>query len=181
MIHLDLTSHAVTAEGDGDVDHLITVRTLQTDGSASMVARYRHSDDAPVGATEDIEETVRSRAGRHVMREYDIDQPGVYVLVSGRREMEQNRAFYIRVSFDDVETLRIVVLPGSFACPWIVEDELHHYERDETFQFSVRVTHSGVAVADGEVLRIESDKSGVKFARTTAWERILEDDDPNSV
>jgi 2-polyprenyl-6-methoxyphenol hydroxylase-like FAD-dependent oxidoreductase len=179
MILIDLTSYAVTVEGDGDVDHLITVRTLQTDGSSSAVWRYR--EDEPVGATDGIEETVRSRAGRHVMREYDIDRYGVYALVSGRREMEQNRAFYIRVTFDDVETMRIAVLPGSSACSWVVEDELHHYERGETLQFSVRVSRSGVAVADGELTRIESDRSGVKYERSTAWDRILEDDDVDSV
>ncbi len=124
MIRIDLTTTAVTVEGDGCFDHFITVRTLQTAGSASRVARFM--ENVPEGASREIEETARSRQGSNVMREYDLDEPGVYSLTSGRREMQQNRTFYIRMEFVDNETMQVTVLPGSFPLvQWIVEDDLH--------------------------------------------------------
>lgn len=180
MIRIDLTTHAVIVEGDGNFDHFITVRTLQTAGSASRVDRYLENE--PRGASREVTETARSRSGRNVMREYDIDEPGVYALTSGRREMEQNRTFYIRMEFIDNETMQVTVLPPSFArVQWIVEDDLHDYQNNETFSFRVRISHAGVAQAEGEVTRIESDVTGIKFERPTAWERLLDDDDSDSV
>jgi hypothetical protein len=200
MIRLDLTGHAVTAEGDGDLDHFITVRTLQTavtaegdgdldhvrtlqtEGSASRVARYLEPnltrwDAGRLGRSVVIEETARSRSGTSVMREYDIDEAGVYSLTSGRRGLEQNRTFYVNVTFPDRETMQITVLPGSAVCPWAFDvGDLHNYRNDETFSFQVRVTHAGVGLADGEVTRVESSVAGVKFDRKNAWERLLDDD-----
>lgn len=191
MIRLDLTGHAVTVEGDGNVNHFICVRSLQTAGSASRVARYidewigTSGDEAARsrnGRQDEIVETVRSRsASGDVLREYDIDEPGVYSLTSGRRELQQNRTFYIRVEFTNDE-MTVTILPGSAApCQWIVEDDLHNYVRDETYGFSVRFRLQDAPQGDGQVTRIESDKTGVKFERTTAWERLLEDDNPDSV
>lgn len=187
MILLDLTTAAITVEPDGDVDHLVSVRTLQTADSTSRVAYYglertRVSEHTP--ADQELEESVRSRQGTNVMREYDIDQPGVYALTSGAREVtnRHSRTFYIRVEFIDTEIMQISVLPGSFArIQWVFDDDLHTYEPGETFAFQVRVTHAGVATADGEITRIESDRTGVKYERATAWERLMADDDPNSV
>lgn len=185
MIRIDLTTSTVTVEGDGDLDHLISVRTLQTEGSSSIVSHYLDEqplDSMPQGRTEPLPETARARQGRNVMSEYDIDSPGIYSLTSGRREMNQNRTFYVRVEFLNNEEMQVTVLPGSFApVLWVVEEDLHNYARGERFGFTVRVTSHGLAVADGEITRIESDQTGVKYERTTAWERLLEDDDPDSV
>jgi hypothetical protein len=176
VLHIDLTTQAVMVEGDGRFEHLLTVRTLQTEGSASRVARYIDEH-----RQQDITETARARQGTNVMREYDIDEPGFYLLTSGRRELQQNRTFHISVQFVDNETLQISVLPSSFPCTWIVNDDLHNFQNNETYTFHVRITSQGVPQAEGEILRIESDLEGVTFERSTAWSRILEDDDPDSV
>jgi hypothetical protein len=176
MIRLDLTTSAVTAESDGLTEPFITVRTLQTTGSASRVARLREWEAAPSGLGEVIEETIRSRQGMNVLREYDINSPGVFVLTSGRREVNQNRTFYVRVEFTDNETMQISVLPGSALCPWVVDDTVHQYRGTETLTFNVRVTSVGVGLEEGDITRIEDDELGVKYNRATAWERILQDD-----
>jgi hypothetical protein len=178
MIRIDLTTLAVTVEGDGSLDSIVTVRTLQTPGSSSRVARW--DEEAGLIQTP-LDEIARSRQGQNLLLEYDIDQAGVYTLTSGRRELQQNRTFFVRVAFPNREAMTITVLPGSAECPWVVEDELHNYTSGETFQFFVRVAAHGVPVADGEITRMESDKTGVKFERATAWERLMEDDDTDSV
>ena len=175
MIRLDLTTHAVTAEGDGDPEHLITIRTLETEGSSSRVERHDARGPQVIG------EIVRTRQGRNVMREYDLDEPGEYMLTSGRREMQQNRSFYIRLELISPEFMRIYVLPNSFTCPWVIEDNLHDHRNGETWFFDVRTTIAGVGTSEGEIHRIESDQDGVQFKRTTAWTRLLEDDSPDSV
>jgi hypothetical protein len=180
MILLDLTTHAVTVEGDGNLDTLVTVRTLETEGSVSRVARF--VDGVRTGRTTALEETARARQGSNVMREYDIVDHGVYVLSSGRRDATQCRTFYVALDFPNVELMQMVVLPGSFPeVPWVVGEDLHQYRQDETFAFSVRVTLNGVALADGEITHMSSDQTGVKYERTTAWERLLDDEDPNPV
>jgi hypothetical protein len=183
MIRLDLSTSAVSVESDGQVEPFITVRTLQTEGSASHVARRREpaSPANPTPSTDELTHTIASRQGANVLREYDINEPGEYELTSGRRELQQNRSFNIRVEFVDNATMQISVLPGSFPCPWVVDDLLHHYRGTETFTFQVRIQGGEIGVETGDVTRIEDDEKGVKYARTTAWERILQDDDPTSV
>jgi hypothetical protein len=173
MIRLDLSTSAVTAESDGLPEPFITVRTLQTTGSSSRVARRRQLGP---GVTDEIGHSIQSRQGANVLREYDLNQPGEYELTSGRRELNQNRTFFVRVEFVDNETLRIGVLPGSFPCPWVVDNTVHHYRGSEILTFDVRVTSVGVGVVEGDITRIEDDETGVKFNRATAWERILQDD-----
>lgn len=173
MIRIDLTTSAISVESDGQVQPFVSVRTMQTAGSSSRVAR-RREHGSPV--TDSVEHSIQSRQGMNVLREYDINEPGEYELTSGRREMEQNRTFFVRIEFIDNEQMQVSVLPGSFPCPWVVDDILHHYRGTETFTFRVRVTAGGVGVEAGDVTRIEDDQEGVKFNRATAWERILQDD-----
>lgn len=180
MIHLDLTTSAVSVEGDKPEGPLATVRTIQNPWSNSRVAQA-----TPTGHRE-ITESIRSRSGGQVLREYDIDEPGTYLMTSGRREEngsrdgEGSRNFEIRIERIDPEVLRVVVLPSSSACSWVVGEQVHHHHPAETFTFDVRVRHVGEQV-EGSLARMESDQAGVTFNRTTAWERLLEDDNPDSV
>jgi hypothetical protein len=192
MIHIDFQQIAVAVEGDGNVDHLITVRTLQTDGAASRVVRFPDANpsafertDASVlsllGREVAIEETIRSRQGANVSREYDLDLPGIYCMMSGRRGSTQHRTFFLMVEFLNNEEMQITVLPASSPSQWIINDDLHTIGHGETYSFAVRVTQHGMATGEGEVTRIASGQAGVKFARTTAWERLMDDDDADSV
>jgi len=194
MIQIDLQQIAVAVEGNGDLDHLITVRTLQTEGSSSRIVRYPDATIEAVnggvldvtsvhrlGREVEIEETIRSREGTNVSREYDVDLPGIYAMTSGRRELHQNRTFFLAIEFLNNEEMQVTVLPGSFPCQWIVNDDLHNVGMGETYRFAVQVTQHGMATGEGQVTRIQSDQTGVKFARSTAWERLLEDEDGDSV
>ncbi len=191
MILLDLSTSAVTVEADGDHDRLLTVRTLQTEGSSSRVARWvdqvngvevTAASDLPMGRQEEIEESVRSRSGSNVLREYDITEPGVYAMTSGRRELQQNRTFYVRLAFHSREFIDVTILPGSFApVSWVLDEGVHNYREGETLSFRIRVTNAGVGLEEAEIARITSDRSGTTFERTTAWDRVLKDDEPDSV
>jgi hypothetical protein len=174
MIRIDLTTSAVTVEGDGSVDHLITVRTLRRHASRVELRRHGH-------AVRVLDESIRTRNGSHVLREYDLDEPGNYTLTSGRRELSQNRTFEITVSLLNTEIMRVDVLPSSFECAWVVEDQVHQHRHGDHFQFDVRITTNGVAQAEGEIARMESFNGGVRFERATAWARLMKDDDADSV
>ena len=182
MIRIDLTTSAVTVEPDGQVQPFVTVRTLQTPGSSSLVVcdASLTTQTSESGRPIELTESIRTRSGANVLREYDLNEEGDYSLTSGRRDGPQTRTFYIRIEFVSNEIMKIMVFPSSPVCTWVVEDTIHQFKGTETLAFEVRASTHEIGIEQGDITRIESD-SGVKFNRSTAWERLLEDDKPDSV
>ena len=79
----------------------------------------------------------------------------------------------LRFRIKENDVLRIHVLPESTPCPWVIEDNLHHFKGGETLLFDL----IPLACANGEgCIHIESDKEGVKYHKPTSWEKLLNDD-----
>jgi hypothetical protein len=165
MIRIDLTTSSVSVEGDGMDEKFITIRALQEGGVLANAKRLE------TGIL--IEESVRNRSGLRLLLEYDLEEPGDYELLSGHRDSKQQRRFVLRIEHKDHGVLRISVLPESTSCPWVIEDNLHHFKGDETLLFDL--LPSSCAIGEG-CIHVESTTTGVQFHKPTAWEMILNDD-----
>jgi hypothetical protein len=167
VIRLDLTTSTVTVEGDGVLEHFLTVRTMQRGSIPASVRRF-------VPDVLGLEANVRTRSGDRVFNEFDITESGVYELLSAHIDSaHERRHIELGVEFQGEDGLRLTVLPNSSACAWVVEDTLQHFVTGDTMKFDLLITLS--TVGEG-CIHLESEKEGVKKHRATAWERILADD-----
>jgi hypothetical protein len=177
MIRIDFTTSSVTVEGDGHSEHLVSARTLDTPGAVGGVFRGEDADGTV------MTEAVRCRTGTYLVQEFDLDEPGAYFILSGRRDRPEQpyRSFGIRVDQPQEDTIRISVGPtGNAAVAWVIEDVLHHHMPNTRFVFDVRISTLGIAQERPDITRLEADQGSAtipEFRRSTAWERLLEDDD----
>ena len=165
MIRIDLTTSSVSVEGDGVDEKFITVRALSEE---KVIANAKRLETGEL-----IEESVRNRSGTRLLFEYDLAEPGSYELLSGHRDSKQQRRFVLRIEHKENDVLRIHVLPESTPCPWVIEDNLHHFKGGETLLFDL----IPLACANGEgCIHVESTETGVKYHKPTSWEKLLNDD-----
>ena len=176
MIRIDFTTGAITVEPDGNYDQFLTIRALSKEGVQAEVTR-RNEPEGPAVA---LEAPVRTRSGGVILHEYDIREPGIYHVESARRDHPERRSVNLIVSFLSNELMRVTVQADSSPATWVIEDTLHEHRFGDSFFFDTRIT-GGDGVVGGEVTRIESDQAGVKFQRQTSWEKLMADDDVDSV
>ena len=165
MIRIDLTTSSVSVEGDGMDEKFLTIRSLQ---EGEVISNAKN-----LATGELIEESVRNRSGTRLLFEYDLPEPGNYELLSGERDSRKQRRFVLRVEHKENSVIRIHVLPESTPCPWVIEDNLHHFKGGETLTFDL--VPAACAIGEG-CIHAESDKTGVMFHKPTSWEKILNDD-----
>lgn len=159
MIHIDVSQRIVQVEPDGNAALHVRIETLETLHSISQLRTVNNSV---------IEETVRARtAGGRVSREYDITASGVYFVTSGMRDTTYSRTFEIRIEDVGTDGTMTMVVQSGPRSQWIVEDQLVQYDGREPLTIVVN-QHALTSVQNGPVQ---------EFNRSTAWERLLGDDD----
>jgi hypothetical protein len=160
MIHIDFSQDIVQVEPDGDTNQHVRIETLETPHSISQIR---------TASNRFIEETVRARtAGGRVSREYDITRVGdLYFVTSGMRDTTYSRTFAISIGDVGEDGSTTMVVQSGPRSQWIVEDQLVQYDGREPLTITVN-QHALTSVQNGPVQ---------EFHRSTAWERLLGDDD----
>lgn len=159
MIHIDFSQDIVQVEPDGKPEQHVRIETMETPHSVSQIRTVNNAL---------IEETVRARtAGGRVSREYDLTSSGVYYVTSGMRDTTYSRTFAIVIYDVSADGSTTMVVQSGPRSRWIVEDQLVQYDGREPLTIVVN-QHALTSVQNGPVQ---------EFHRSTAWERLLGDDD----